>query len=164
MSKAKIRLAVEGEEASIHESHMRSIREVCIKDHGEEEVKGWGFRPLTDRWIEAIKNEFVRVVEFDNKICGVGHLRTIRKENEEPYTYLHALYLTPEVLGFGVGKELAMLLIEESRRIGVKCMKLDSTITAYGFYKGLGFIDNGEKKKVEIGGYPVTCFPMILNL
>lgn len=92
MKEIVIRAALKGEEAAIHDAHMRSIREVCVKDHGEEEIKGWGFRPLGDRWCSAIENEFVRVVEFDKKICGVGHLRIINKVNERAYAYLHALY------------------------------------------------------------------------
>ena len=49
MNNSIIRLARPGEEAQIHEAHMRSIREICIKDHGEEEVRGWGNRPLGNR-------------------------------------------------------------------------------------------------------------------
>jgi hypothetical protein len=44
-----IRKAVPGEEQEIHKVHMRSIREVCVKDHGEEEIKGWGNRELGNR-------------------------------------------------------------------------------------------------------------------
>ena len=35
-----IREARSGDEAGIHEAHMRSIREVFLKDHGLEEVIG----------------------------------------------------------------------------------------------------------------------------
>ena len=35
---AYIRKARTGDENGIHESHMRSIREVCVHDHGEEEI------------------------------------------------------------------------------------------------------------------------------
>ena len=38
MNNLIIRLARPGEEA---QAHIRSIREICIKDHGEEEVRGW---------------------------------------------------------------------------------------------------------------------------
>jgi len=48
---AKIRPARSGDEPAIHEAHMRSVREVCVKDHGEEEIRGWGNRLLGDRWI-----------------------------------------------------------------------------------------------------------------
>jgi hypothetical protein len=42
MDERIIRKAKVGDESGIHEAHMRSIREICVKDHGEEEIKGWG--------------------------------------------------------------------------------------------------------------------------
>ena len=39
----------------MHEAHLRSTREVCIRYHGEEEVKGWGNRPLGDRWQKQVR-------------------------------------------------------------------------------------------------------------
>lgn len=160
---ACIRRAVPGEEEAIHNAHMRSIREVCVKDHGEEEIKGWGYRPLGDRWIEAIKNDFVLVVEYRNEIYGVGHIKPVEK-NDERYAYLYALYFTPDVIGLGLAKEMLEIFFENVRSWGIDVIKLDSTITAYSFYKKYGFQDNGEMQKVEIGGYPVTCYPMICYL
>ena len=125
-----IRQANPGDEAFIHKAHMRSIREVCVKDHGEDEIKGWGFRPLGIRWIDSIKNEFVRVVVYEGTICGVGSLKIVKDVEDDDYAFLHSLYLTPEVLGQGVGKELALILINEALRLNLKMIKLDSTITA----------------------------------
>ena len=34
-----VRRAQFGDQVGIHESHMRSIREICVHDHGEEETK-----------------------------------------------------------------------------------------------------------------------------
>lgn len=159
MKEILIRKALPGEEKEIHEAHMRSIREVCVRDHGVEEIKGWGNRPLENRWVDAIKTELVWVIEFNKTIQGLGYLRVLGKD-EEKIGYLHALYLTPEVLGKGVGLKLAKVIITEAKEQQLGVLKLDSTITAYEFYKSLGFKDAGPKKKVEIGGYPVTCFPM----
>jgi hypothetical protein len=75
-----IREARPGDEAGIHEAAMRSIREICVKDHGEEEVRGWGNRPLGNRWIGAILEGYVWVVEFENTIHGHGYI-TITEEN-----------------------------------------------------------------------------------
>lgn len=46
-----IRKALQTDREKIYEAHMRSIREICVKDHGEEEVKGWGYRELGNRRI-----------------------------------------------------------------------------------------------------------------
>ena len=163
MKETIIRKARAGEEAAIHEAHMRSIREICIKDHGEEEIRGWGYRPLENRWVDAVKEGSVWVVEHENKIQGVGYFRVVEKDNEK-FGNLHALYLTPNVKNKGLGLKLANLLLDEARNQGVETVKLASSITAYHFYKKIGFQDNGEKERVDIGGHPVTCFPMIYNL
>lgn len=162
MIEAIIRKAVSGEEATLHEVHMRSIREVCVRDHGEEEIRGWGHRPLGNRWIEAIKNDHVWVIEYNQKIYGVSFLKISTSESEK-IAFLHALYLLPEALGHGLGKKLANKLIDIAKENHVDVVKLESTITAFSFYKSLGFLQTDEKQMVDIGGYPVTSFPMELR-
>jgi GNAT superfamily N-acetyltransferase len=163
MAQPFIREARPGDESGLHEAHMRSIREICVHDHGEDEVRGWGNRPLGNRWVDAIKNGFVWAVELNSKICGHGYIR-IYKEDGETYGHIHGLYLTPEVLKQGFGHQLMLLMLEKARKSGAKVITLDSTITAHEFYKRYGFADTGPMKKQEIGGYPVSGFPMALTL
>ncbi|EQC49168.1 acetyltransferase, GNAT family [Bacteriovorax sp. BSW11_IV] len=158
-----IRKAKPGEEAQIHEAHMRSIREICVIDHGEEEIRGWGYRPLGDRWVRAIQEEDVWVIDSNSSILGLGHIVFLRNENEE-YGYINALYLTPEIIGQGFAKILLLEMINFAKNRGVHTIELGSTITAYNFYKKMGFVDNGGERFVNIGGYPVRSYPMILHL
>lgn len=157
-----IRPAIPGDEAAIHKSHMRSINEVCIKDHSDE-VKGWGNRELGSRWFDAVKKGDVWVVEFEGKICGHGYIRIFDEENEKK-AHIHGLYLTPEVLSQGNGAKLMRLMLEKARKSGVKKVTLESTITAHNFYKHFGFVDSAPKTSHLINGYPVTAFPMELDL
>lgn len=163
MDKFVLRKARAGEEAVLHEAHMRSIREVCVKDHGEDEVRGWGNRPLGNRWTEAIQKDIVWVIEVGSNIYGVSFLKILPDSNGE-CAYLHALYLTPEVIGQGLGLRLMQTLLNEAKAKGVRKIKLDSTITAFTFYEKLGFVSTGPKQMVDIGGYPVTSFPMELEI
>ena len=158
-----IRVAVPGEEAAIHNAHMRSIREICVKDHGLDEVKGWGYRPLGDRWVAQIRTGYVWVVEYQGKIHGVGHIRMFERDGKKQ-SYLHALYLTPDVIGQSVGRVLTKLMIETATDLQAETMILDATITAKGFYEHMGFTLCGEIRKEDIGGHPVTCFPMKMDL
>lgn len=163
LQKPFIRLARSGEEAAIHDAHMRSIREVCIKDHGQEEIKGWGYRPLSNRWTQAIELNQVYVVESEGEIFGVGYIVHVEREGGN-FAYLNSLYFTPEVLGLGLAKSMLSILISMAKSWQVNSIRLDSTITAYGFYKRHGFQDSGEVRKVEIGGSPVTCYPMEMQI
>lgn len=162
MNESVIREARPGDESGIHEAHMRSIREVCIKDHGEEEIKGWGNRPLGDRWITPIREGHVWVVEFHGVIHGLAYVR-LHEENHEKKAHIFGLYLTPEVLKKGTGSKLVELMLNKAKSAAVKEITLDSTITAHNFYKRFGFRDNGPMKWTEIGGSRVRGYPMILR-
>lgn len=158
----QIRKARSGDEAGIHNAHMRSIREVCSKDHSEIEISGWGNRPLGDRWIESIKIGHVWVVESNDRIYGHGYIR-IYIENDEKQAHIHGLYLAPEALKKGLGKKLGQLMLNTAKEQKVKLVTLQSTITAHDFYKSLGFVDVGPMSTVSIGGHPVRYFPMIFK-
>ena len=41
-----VRKATQDDRQGLHDAHMRSIREICVKDHGEDEIKGWGYTDL----------------------------------------------------------------------------------------------------------------------
>lgn len=162
MSNSTIRLAKPGEESAIHNAHMRSIREICVKDHGEEEIRGWGFRELGNRWVDAIQRNEVWVIEDEGLVKGIGYIR-IFEENGTAKAYLHALYLTPEVTGKRLATRLMGLMLEKAKASGVQEITLDSSITAHDFYKRFGFVDSGSMRQVDIGGYPVTSYPMRLQ-
>lgn len=163
MTNEILRKAVPGEEVAIHDAHMRSIREVCVKDHGQEEIRGWGNRPLGNRWTESIVNGDVWVVESDGKIEGVGCIK-VTQENEEKIAELMALYLTPKVISKGFGKHLCDILLDQVKNINISRVILNSSLTAREFYKMMGFIESGPITKVIIGGYPVSSIPMFMNL
>lgn len=158
---ALIRRGRLGDENGIHDSHMRSIREICVHDHGEEEIKGWGFRSnrSTEHWIKTFDDPqiFIWVVEHENIIEGHAFLRCA---NEQSSAHIHSLYLTPVVLGLGFGKQLLHEMIDTAKSRGAQEITLDSSITAHEFYKKYGFVDTGLKRMVDIGGYPVSSFPM----
>lgn len=156
-----IRKARSHEREAIHQTHMRSIREICLKDHGEDEIKGWGYRELGERWIESINGGLVWVVEHRGSIHG---LASIGFTEDGKSAEIQALYLTPEVIGLGIGRQLMSAMLDEAKERGSTYISLDSTITAHDFYKKFGFKDCGPVQKRPIGGSPVTSFPMQLDL
>jgi len=156
-----IRKAQFGDEMAIHQAHMESIREVCVKDHGPDEVQGWGNREFDDRWEKCIKQGFTWVLESNHQIDGVA---SFRRREIECEAHIHALYLKEIALGQGWGLKMLNVIVDEVKRMEFKKITLLSSITAYKFYKQFGFKDNGQIMQVEIGGSKVTCYPMIINL
>ena len=154
-----IRKAQSGEDEAIHSAHMRSIREVCVHDHGEEEIKGWGYRECGTRWTQAIQNGLVWVVEHEGQIEGVGNIQILGEK-----AYVHSLYLTPAVIGQGYGRALMQILLDVARGAGVQKVELESSLTAHQFYLKAGFVDREPRTQVVVGGYPVTCIPMVYEV
>ena len=72
--------------------------------------------------------------------------------------------MTPEAKRKGLGYKLAIIMLNKVKELNLTHLKLSSTITAYNFYKRLGFEPHGDKKQIDLGGYPVTCFPLIKKL
>ena len=148
----------------IHETHMRSIREVCSKDHSPDEIRAWGHRPYREtQRLDAIKNQFVWVAEDNGIIVGYGHLG-FQESTEGKSGYIYGLYLASGVIRQGLGRQILALMIAECREQGVEGVALHSTLTALHFYRQLGFLDTGIQTAIEIGGVPIRCIPMELRL
>ena len=163
MTNPRIRKAELSDCEGIHDAHMRSIREVCVQEHGVEEIEGWGNRPFSDKWQKALKEGEVWVVEFQGKICGHGFLRLLK--NEIPLVArIAGLYLTPEVIGLGVGYKLMQLMLKFAHDYGAVMVTLRSTLTAHEFYLKVGFVDYSSLEYKEIGGSLVRGYNMRLDL
>ncbi|HEX7675845.1 MAG TPA: GNAT family N-acetyltransferase [Bdellovibrio sp.] len=159
-----VRRAKPEDALGIHEAHMRSIREVCSKDHSPEEIKGWGNRPYReDQRVNAIKNQFVWVVDNSGKIEGYGHLSII-SDNGRIRAHVMGLYLVPEANGKGFGAAVAKEMLAEARRQNAFEINLESTLTAHSFYEKMGFVDSGELATIELGGSKIRYIPMKLML
>lgn len=63
-----------------------------------------------------------------------------------------------------LGKAILDLMMEEMKAANVRCVSLESTITARNFYHKAGFVDAGPETAIEINGTPIRCYPMKLEL
>ena len=148
----------------IHLAHMRSIQEICSKDHSAAEIQARGTRPYPeDIRLNAIKNDFVWIIEHDNSIQGYGHLGIYEKDNIN-YGHILGLYLTPLTKGKSFGKNIFDKMMEVCKSKMIKVITLESTITAHKFYLSLGFVNNGPEISIKINETPVRCYPMKMEL
>jgi putative acetyltransferase len=161
---ALIRRARPEDAREIHESHMRSIRELCAADYTAEEVNAWSGRFFNeDQRLRGIALEFVWVVEAGGRVLGHGQMAVEEKEGQR-VAYVRSLYFTPEVKGKGLGQELMRLMLEEAKRAGARRMVLESSLTSLGFYEKLGFRPTGPAMRYPVAGVGVRCVPMELVL
>lgn len=159
-----VRRATIQDAEGIHLAHMKSIQEICSKDHSPEEIKAWGHRPYReDQRINSIKNDLVWVVEDKGLVQGYGHLKIFEKDGLK-CGHIFGLYLTPQVLGKSLGKAIVDMMMQEVVVSNVKQVTLESTITAQEFYRKMGFVNNGPEITIEISGTPIRCYPMKMDL
>lgn len=131
----------------------RSIRTLCIADHGNDERKitAW----LADKSVERIRqmtldrSTRVLLAARAAEIIGV----TAMSDSGE----LALLYVDPRALGLGVGRALLEAAEDAARHWGVTTIAVDSTLTAQPFYRQMGYREAAVSNRAICG---VVCHPM----
>ena len=159
-----IRRAKPGDARSLHEAHMRSIKELCRGDYTAAQIEAWGGRKFDEaERLRTFASDYVWVIDDGGAVSGFGHFFPTEREGDK-FGWIVALYLTPEVVGLGMGKRMLALIEAEARRLGLKRIELESTRTALGFYKLMGFKETGPQRQPVINGIGIHCFPMSKDL
>lgn len=159
-----IRRACIEDALGIHLAHIKSIQDVCSKEHSPEEIKVWGHRAFKeDQRINSINNQIVFVVVIENAIQGYGHLK-LYSENEIKKAHILGLYLAPSAIGLGIGKSLLLNLLIEAKKNNATEVTLESTLNAKEFYLKNNFRDLGEIKSIILDDQPIRCIPMSLTI
>ena len=117
----------------------RSITELCELDHrgGKKELDEWLENKTVQNCESWLKNERTNffIAESNGRIVGVSSI------NHDGYIGL--CYVLPEVKGHGLGAKLLNAAEASVSNLDVQSFKLESTITAKGFYEHLGYIHTG---------------------
>jgi GNAT superfamily N-acetyltransferase len=85
--------------------------------------------------LELSQKRQMLVAIDDSKIVGTGSL-----QNDTVYS----LFVDPDQIGKGVGKQLMQELEELAKNNHVTLLKVPSSLTAIGFYTRLGFVKEKE--------------------
>ena len=84
------------------------------------------------------------VVFLGDRPVGIGALRPLPSPSETGHRVaeIKRMYIEPDCRGKGLGREIAVRLIEEARTIGYKAVRLDTLARlkpAVALYRDLGF-------------------------
>ena len=152
-----IRDAVLEDPEQILEVHTRSIREVCSADYTPEQISAWlDVLNVLDHEA-AIETGNLWVAEFNGKIVGFSQFKA-------PKGWIKAVFVGPDFLGRGIGRKLVEPLERKARNLGLKSLRLNSTITAKPFYENAGYVA-GPLTIHKLGnGGELPCYPMRKNL
>ena len=151
-----IRRAAQEDIESIWNVHIRAIQEVCKSHYSSNEIEGWSEVLKPARYNKPIKRGSFFVAVDDNLIVGFGNLNQNNGEIE-------AVYVAPEYVGRGVGREILQALESAAQDLGLTILRLSSSLNAVQFYENAGY--RGQKqKRYLLPGETVACLPMVKEL
>ena len=105
------------------------------------------------QWFEDKKSkEFpIIVADYNGTAIGFGTYGTFREKIGYQFTVEHSVYVAPEFIGKGIGKQLLLALIVLAKDEGYHTMigGIDAANTgSIAFHKKFGFVDAGVIKEV----------------
>ncbi|HEX5839282.1 MAG TPA: GNAT family N-acetyltransferase [Anaerolineales bacterium] len=116
----------------------------------------WGY---PERWIEIWTSELTYhpdyFVENESWAAELDHVPaafyTLLEKGRT--AWLENLWVIPELIGKGIGKELFLHAVDLARRRGYTLLQLEADPNAAGFYEKMGMHKIGERPS-EVDGQP----------
>ena len=108
------------------------VHSVNADDYTMNQLDTWA--PLQidiEKWKNRIKNNFVIMAEYQNKIIGFGEL--------SPQGCIDMIYVHRDYLRQKIGKILLECLIKKARKLNLTEVFTEASITAKPFFKEQGF-------------------------
>jgi putative acetyltransferase len=127
-----IRRATQEDREAIWRVHYRAVSETCASHYSQEVIGIWAAALRSEKYEEAIAKYEFFVAEEDGAVVGFAELGQDSGE-------VQGLYVSPDVGGRGVGRELLRTLEERARAFGLASLRLTSSLNAVTFYERAGF-------------------------
>jgi putative acetyltransferase len=137
---------------SIKKLHKETIRKVNSKDYNKEQIKIWVRRNTKKHFSDSIEKRNIFFVALEkNKLLGYASLSLSKHK-------VQGLYVKHDFNGKGIGSKLLNKIEDYAKKYGLKLLELESTITAFNFYKHKGY----KKIKVINASFDDVKIPCIL--
>ena len=126
----------------------------------------WGY---PERWLELWKPQLTFSPEYfeqnESWVAEVGGapIAFYTLQEKEGSAWLENLWVSPEWIGWGVGKKLFSHAVERSRQRGYKFLWLEADPNAMGFYEKMG-MQKIDERLYEMEGHqrilPIMELPL----
>jgi GNAT superfamily N-acetyltransferase len=130
-----VRPAEERDAAAAIDVVRRSISQLCVADHHNDEktLTSWLANKTPENFLGWLANSdnFCVVAEAESRLHGVG---VLHRRGE-----ILLFYVAPGVQRQGIGKGIHAALEEKANHWGLASLHLDSTALACHFYESLGY-------------------------
>ncbi|HJR81430.1 MAG TPA: GNAT family N-acetyltransferase [Anaerolineales bacterium] len=126
----------------------------------------WGY---PEHWMEEWREQLtIHPNEFEDREswAAVDDEKAIAfytLEEKNGHAWLENLWVWPEYIGHGVGKQLFLHALERARQYGYTILRLEADPNAAGFYEKMGMYKIGERRS-DIDGQPRSLPVMEMSL
>jgi putative acetyltransferase len=148
-----IRRAVAEDAAQIANVHVRAIREVCRADYDARQIEAWAASKSPARYLSAIAEPAFFVAQIAAEIAGFSQLDANTGE-------VHAVYVRPDALRRGIGRQLLLQLEQSAAELGLKRLQLHSSLSAVPFYLAHGYVVEATTSFSPAPGVELACLRM----
>lgn len=155
MKNLRIRRFDKNDAATVSKIICRNFLEVNIKDYSKEKMEILAKDYNADEVFRIAGYAHMYVACIDNKIVGCGAISSFWGRQDE--SILLTMFVLPELHGKGVGRKIVETLESDEYFLRARRIEIPSSITAYGFYKKMGYdykdgiekLDEDEYLRVE---------------
>jgi N-acetylglutamate synthase-like GNAT family acetyltransferase len=147
-----IRKANAGDAVSIWEIRNAAILSGCQAYYPVELLKAWTGGEMTEQFVQAVIEQFY-VATLRDEVLGTGAINLDSAQ-------LDAVFVRPDMMGRGVGRQIVAFLEELARQAGLTRLTLDSTLNAASFYRRCGFVGEAVSTYHSPRGIALECIPM----
>jgi putative acetyltransferase len=130
----------------------RTIRQFCVKDYSEEQVKVWSPDDYDQaQWLKRLQEVNPYVATQNNQLVGFADL--------QDDGYIDLFYCNHEVIGSGVGGALMCHIFTTAKHLKIWRLYSHVSITAKPFFEHFGFrVLNAQE--VNVRGVALTNYVM----
>jgi putative acetyltransferase len=153
-SNMRIRRAVATDIPAIRDTHLASIRGLCVDAYTPEQIEKWTSNRDLDRYAPMVTPRFHCLVAVDD--TALGAFGTLDLEKSE----ISSLFTRPEYAGAGLAGSLLQQLEYVAREHGLQALNLESTVNARRFYVKHGYQVLESAIKRFSSGLEIDCFQM----
>lgn len=116
-------------------AHVASIRGLAKRSYTPEQISAWSADKNPSSYAVDKHPTFVAV--NNGEVVGFSELRVAGHE-------VRAVYVSPKVVGKGVGAMLLAAVENAAKERGLKSLRLSASLNAVGFYKRQGYQETGK--------------------
>lgn len=151
-----VRDAVAEDVSAIASLYLDSVMAAYSQIASDEYLSTRNLDGCTSQWAHNISDDAVNVVvaEGEGNIKGLASFGPARDRDVEAAGELHAIYVSPDYWGRGIGRQLCEHAIHRLYQAGnssVLLWVLSDNARAVRFYERSGFLHDGKTKTVTMG-------------